>query len=85
VGFFLPLSGGIDSSSTACLVGSMCDIVWEAYQSGCKLYIHSCTCVLYKNFFCYFNVVDSVGRDLREILQLADNEPLPGSAKEICR
>ena len=32
-GFFLPLSGGIDSSSTACLVASMCSIVMEACRS----------------------------------------------------
>ena len=29
-GFFLPLSGGIDSSSTACIVGSMCRMVHAA-------------------------------------------------------
>ena len=33
-GFFLPLSGGIDSSSTACLVGSMCDMVLHACRNG---------------------------------------------------
>ena len=29
-GFFLPLSGGIDSSSTACMIASMCDLVLQA-------------------------------------------------------
>lgn len=29
-GFFLPLSGGIDSSSTACVVASMCELVLQA-------------------------------------------------------
>ena len=29
-GFFLPLSGGIDSSSTAAIVGSMCHMLVEA-------------------------------------------------------
>ena len=33
-GFFLPLSGGIDSSSTASLVGSMCDLVMDACGRG---------------------------------------------------
>lgn len=33
-GFFLPLSGGIDSSSTACLVASMCHLVCDAVASG---------------------------------------------------
>ena len=33
-GFFLPLSGGVDSSSTACLVYSMCVLLVEAVQRG---------------------------------------------------
>jgi len=33
-GYFLPLSGGADSSSTAALVGSMCQQVVEAIQEG---------------------------------------------------
>lgn len=33
-GFFLPLSGGVDSSSTACLVYSMCDLVVTAVKKG---------------------------------------------------
>eukprot|EP00039_Didymoeca_costata_P032980 m.40185 g.40185 ORF g.40185 m.40185 type:complete len:696 (-) comp9635_c0_seq2:197-2284(-) len=33
-GFFLPLSGGIDSSATACLVSSMCHLVCEACANG---------------------------------------------------
>lgn len=33
-GFFLPLSGGIDSSSTACIVASMCHQVVDAIQRG---------------------------------------------------
>lgn len=33
-GFFLPLSGGVDSSSTACMVYSMCCMVVEAVKSG---------------------------------------------------
>lgn len=33
-GFFLPLSGGVDSSSTACIVHSMCRLVVEAIQHG---------------------------------------------------
>lgn len=36
-GFFLPLSGGVDSSSTACLVYSMCHMVVEAIDKGGKL------------------------------------------------
>ncbi|CAH1250576.1 NADSYN1 [Branchiostoma lanceolatum] len=33
-GFFLPLSGGIDSSSTACIVASMCHLVCQAVDNG---------------------------------------------------
>ena len=35
-GFFLPLSGGIDSTATACIVASMCTLVLEACQQGNK-------------------------------------------------
>ncbi|XP_076012303.1 glutamine-dependent NAD(+) synthetase [Genypterus blacodes] len=33
-GFLLPLSGGVDSSSTACIVHSMCVLVYQAIQDG---------------------------------------------------
>ncbi|KAF7645160.1 hypothetical protein LDENG_00208730, partial [Lucifuga dentata] len=33
-GFLLPLSGGVDSSSTACIVHSMCVLVHRAVQDG---------------------------------------------------
>ncbi|KAM3876874.1 glutamine-dependent NAD(+) synthetase [Diretmus argenteus] len=33
-GFLLPLSGGVDSSSTACIVYSMCALVCQAVQDG---------------------------------------------------
>eukprot|EP00794_Sanderia_malayensis_P011791 gene11791-13011_t len=33
-GFFLPISGGIDSASSACIVASMCHLVMEAVKSG---------------------------------------------------
>ncbi|XP_077999861.1 glutamine-dependent NAD(+) synthetase-like [Glandiceps talaboti] len=33
-GFFLPLSGGIDSSATACIVSSMCHLVCDAVREG---------------------------------------------------
>ncbi|KAH3725768.1 glutamine-dependent NAD(+) synthetase-like [Dreissena polymorpha] len=33
-GFFLPLSGGIDSSSTACIVYSMCNLICEEVNKG---------------------------------------------------
>ena len=33
-GYFLPLSGGIDSSSSACIVASMCHLVCAAVNEG---------------------------------------------------
>lgn len=39
-GFFLPLSGGVDSSSTACIVHSMCRMVVEAIQYGEAQVLH---------------------------------------------
>lgn len=33
-GFFLPLSGGVDSSSSACLVYSMCNLIVESVSKG---------------------------------------------------
>ncbi|XP_065158505.1 glutamine-dependent NAD(+) synthetase isoform X3 [Atheta coriaria] len=37
-GFFLPLSGGVDSSSTALIVYSMCNMIVKAVQTGdCKV------------------------------------------------
>ncbi len=33
-GFFLPLSGGVDSSSTACIVFSMCHLIVDACKEG---------------------------------------------------
>ena len=33
-GYFLPLSGGIDSSSSACIVASMCYLVCDAVRDG---------------------------------------------------
>lgn len=35
-GFFLPLSGGVDSAATACLVYSMCCLVCEAVWNGSR-------------------------------------------------
>lgn len=39
-GFFLPLSGGVDSSSTAAIVHSMCRMVVDAVQSGDVQVLH---------------------------------------------
>jgi NAD+ synthase (glutamine-hydrolysing) len=38
-GYFLPLSGGIDSSSTACIVSSMCTLVIDSIKKGGRYHI----------------------------------------------
>jgi NAD+ synthase (glutamine-hydrolysing) len=40
-GFFLPLSGGIDSCSTACIVYSMCRLIHAEIQNNSNFSIHS--------------------------------------------
>lgn len=45
-GFFLPLSGGIDSSSVACLVGAMCKLVAEACRRGNRTVVADLRAVL---------------------------------------
>jgi len=41
-GFFLPLSGGADSSATAAIVGSMCQLVCRACRDGHEEVASSC-------------------------------------------
>lgn len=41
-GFFLPLSGGVDSSSVASIVFSMCRLVVDAIQTGGELILYFC-------------------------------------------
>lgn len=37
-GFFLPLSGGVDSASSACMVYSMCDMIVNSVKKGGMYY-----------------------------------------------
>ncbi|KAK0053547.1 glutamine-dependent NAD(+) synthetase [Biomphalaria pfeifferi] len=39
-GYFLPLSGGIDSSSSACVVASMCHLICDAVAAGNRIVLH---------------------------------------------
>lgn len=65
-GFFLPLSGGIDSSSTACIVASMCHLLVDAIKEGGKAsvlfpksrYQQHCTCTRgICNVLCYISAL----------------------------
>jgi len=40
-GFLLPLSGGVDSSSSACIVYSMCVQICQAVKDGSKSKTHT--------------------------------------------
>lgn len=42
-GFLLPLSGGVDSSSTACIVYSMCSLVCKAVKDDSEYGLHTVT------------------------------------------
>ena len=41
-GYFIPLSGGIDSCATSVIVYSMCRLVAEAARKGGELFICRC-------------------------------------------
>ncbi|CAM9359648.1 unnamed protein product [Phaeothamnion confervicola] len=60
-GFFLPLSGGADSSSVAAIVGVMCHMAVKAAAAG----------------------DNAVAADVRRIMQIEAEAPLPKDAREL--
>lgn len=60
-GFFLPLSGGADSTAVGVIVGSMCQLVLREAQQGNP----------------------QVTQDLRRLLDLAENDPLPSDPRQV--
>lgn len=51
-GFFLPLSGGVDSSSTACIIFSMCNLIFKACIDGDKQVLNEIRCIVgQQNYF----------------------------------
>lgn len=85
-GFFLPLSGGVDSSSTACLVYSMCCMIVEAVKKGgtMVLQIHDqpMRSIIVNLTFCYKFVDMQVITDIRKIV--GDPEYVPTDPKQLC-
>jgi NAD+ synthase (glutamine-hydrolysing) len=79
-GFFLPLSGGIDSSSTACIVYSMCCLVFNAVQQKSELNKDNYLFTL--NI--YFSLItdELVLNEVRRIVN--DSTYTPQSPKELC-
>ena len=61
-GFFLPLSGGIDSSSTAAIVGSMCHMLVEACskESECVSCLDSTWKLFDTLWYCMYMCVHTV-------------------------
>jgi len=79
-GFFLPLSGGIDSCSTACIVFSMCLQVFSEISN--KSNINNILNSIFK-FLKYIKIKDDqVLADLRKIVN--DINYYPSSAKDLC-
>lgn len=51
-GYFLPLSGGVDSSSTACIIFSMCNLIYKACIDGDKQVLSEIRCIVgQQNYF----------------------------------
>lgn len=61
-GFFLPLSGGIDSSSTACIVSSMCHQVCQAVKSGDQQVLEDARRIVNDNNYIPTNPKEFAGR-----------------------
>lgn len=60
-GFFLPLSGGVDSTSTACIVFSMCTQICDAIKAG-GLFIYTL------ELFCYYGFGSTVLQGLDNVI-----------------
>lgn len=85
-GFFLPLSGGVDSSSSACIVYSMCEMIVESVNRGGKVWLHYLTSnygSLFSNFENCISYLDTqVLADIRKIV--GDCEYVPIDPKQLC-
>ncbi|XP_053678702.1 glutamine-dependent NAD(+) synthetase [Anopheles nili] len=61
-GFFLPLSGGVDSSSTAIIVYSMCRLVVEAIEEGDQRVLEDCRKILAEPLYIPSSATELCGR-----------------------
>ncbi|KAF3421082.1 hypothetical protein E2986_00590 [Frieseomelitta varia] len=69
-GFFLPLSGGVDSASSACIVYSMCDMIVNSVNKGEDV-LNKCS-----------QLDTQVLSDIRKIV--GDCEYVPTDPKQLC-
>lgn len=83
-GFFLPLSGGVDSASSACIVYSMCEMIVESVGRGGKAQLPPFD--LRESLFYFENCISysdtQVLADIRKIV--GDCEYVPIDPKQLC-
>nr|XP_036867338.1 glutamine-dependent NAD(+) synthetase isoform X2 [Manis javanica] len=78
-GFFLPLSGGVDSAATACLVYSMCHQVCEAVKNGNQQVLADVQTIVNQTSYTPQDPRDLCGRILTTCYMASEN-----SSQETC-
>lgn len=82
-GYFVPLSGGIDSCATAVIVFSMCRLVAEAAERGGKFRFNSLSDSLV--IYHFFSSDEQVIADARRIVGEPEGSAyIPSDAREFC-
>uniref|UniRef100_A0A667WP74 Glutamine-dependent NAD(+) synthetase n=1 Tax=Myripristis murdjan TaxID=586833 RepID=A0A667WP74_9TELE len=84
-GFLLPLSGGVDSSSTACIVHSMCVLVCQAVQDGNVQVLRDVRRVVGDEAYCPQRPKELCGRVFTTCYMASENssEGTRGRAKDL--
>nr|XP_019935239.1 PREDICTED: glutamine-dependent NAD(+) synthetase [Paralichthys olivaceus] len=84
-GFLLPLSGGVDSSSTACIVHSMCVLVCQAVEDGNIQVLEDVRRVVGEDSYCPQNAKELCGRILTTCYMASKNssEDTSNRAKDL--
>ncbi|XP_023281286.1 glutamine-dependent NAD(+) synthetase isoform X3 [Seriola lalandi dorsalis] len=84
-GFLLPLSGGVDSSSTACLVHSMCVLLCQAVEDGNTQVLKDIRRVVGDDSYCPQQAKELCGRIFTTCYMASENssEDTRNRAKEL--
>ncbi|KAM9860636.1 glutamine-dependent NAD(+) synthetase [Aulostomus maculatus] len=84
-GFLLPLSGGVDSSSTACIVYSMCVLLCQAVNNGNKQVVDDICRVVGDDSFCPQQPRELCGRIFTTCYMASENssEDTSNRAKDL--
>ncbi|XP_018527577.1 glutamine-dependent NAD(+) synthetase isoform X1 [Lates calcarifer] len=72
-GFLLPLSGGVDSSSTACIVHSMCVLLCQTVQDGNKQVLEDIRRVVGDDSYCPQHAKELCGRIFTTCYMASEN------------